>query len=82
MNRLQTGPFVTRCRCGHERMSPSVQPIRRYGWWGMFCLIMGYTALPRRIDVICVDCGAVFDSISNRAMLERYRFDEPGPNVK
>lgn len=48
----------------------------------MMCMIMGYTALPNRIDIICAQCGEVFDSITNRSTLERFRFAEPGQDVK
>lgn len=74
--------FVTRCRCGHSKADPAVVPVRRYGLWGMMALLMGYTARPSRVDVVCAECGAVFDSITNRATLERFRYDEPRPSDK
>ena len=76
------GAFVTHCQCGHDKSSPSVKAVRRYSLWGMMGLIMGYTPLPKRIDVICVKCGAVFDSITNKETLERFRYEEPGPDLK
>ncbi len=82
VSRSSSNSFVTRCQCGHDRSNPSVQPVRRYSLWGMMGLIMGYTALPKRIDVICARCGAVFDSITNKMTLERFRYAEPGPDVK
>jgi hypothetical protein len=69
--------FVTRCRCGHDKADPAVRPVRKYGFWGVMGLLMGYTALPLRIDFVCEECGAVFDSITNRKTLERFRYDEP-----
>jgi hypothetical protein len=48
----------------------------------MMALLMGYTARPSRVDVVCAECGAVFDSITNRATLERFRYDEPRPSDK
>jgi hypothetical protein len=43
---------------------------------------MGYTARPARVEFTCAACGAVFDTITNRAMLERFRYDEPRPADK
>jgi hypothetical protein len=82
MSRSAESPVVTRCRCGHEKADPSVLPVRRYSFWGVMCLLMGYTARPVRIDFSCATCGAVFDSITNRTMLERFRYDEPRPADK
>ena len=74
--------YVTCCRCGHGKSSPAVRPIKRYSFWGMMCLMMGYTSLPVRVEFVCANCDAVFDVITNRKMLERFRFDEPGPADK
>jgi hypothetical protein len=48
-----------------------------HGWFGVFWLMLGYTALPRRIDIVCPSCGAVFRSITDRAELAKYRYREP-----
>jgi hypothetical protein len=73
-------PVITRCKCGHDKMHPRIRPIKKYSLWGAMLLIMGYTARPIQIDFVCGECGTVFDSITNRAMLERFRYDEPGLN--
>ena len=73
------GIGVTRCRCGHDITHPLVRPVKRYSLWGAMALMMGFTARPIRIDFVCGQCGAEFEPITNRKMLERFRYDEPGP---
>ncbi len=68
---------IPRCRCGHDRTNPSVRPVKRYGWWGAMALIMGFTSRPARIDLICLACGDVVESITDRKTRERFRYDEP-----
>ena len=68
---------VTRCRCGHDGASPSVRPVKRYGWLGVMALLMGYTSRPVRIDWVCTTCETVIESITDPAVLERCRYDEP-----
>ena len=70
-------PFATRCREGYDKNHPALRPVKRYGFWGAMALLMGYTARPKRIDIVCPACGAVFDSITDPAELEKYRYDEP-----
>ena len=79
MKRNGEVPIVTRCRCGHDKRDPAVRAVKRYGLWGAMALMMGYTARPKRIDLVCRTCGAVFDSITGQAALERFRYDEPRP---
>ena len=71
-----TSPVV-RCQCGHDKAHAGVRPVKRYGWWGQMVLIMGFTARPARIDLVCPTCGTVFESITNPETLERFRYDEP-----
>jgi len=73
-----TETFATRCRCGHDKRDPAVRPVKKYGLWGAMLLMMGYTARPKRIDVVCGTCGAVFNSITDPAELEKFRYGEPG----
>jgi hypothetical protein len=69
--------FVRRCQDGYSKTSPAVQAVYRYGLWSVFGLMFGYTALPRRIDVVCPKCGALFESITKRKLLEKFRYREP-----
>jgi hypothetical protein len=71
------GPFVTRCRDGYDKNYPALRPVKRYGVWGAMALLMGYTARPKRIDIVCPACGAVFNSITDPAELAKFRYDEP-----
>ena len=70
-------PFVTRCRDGYDKTHPAVRAVYRYSIWSTFALLMGYTALPRRIDFVCPSCGAVFHSITDRKELAKFRYREP-----
>jgi len=70
-------PFVAHCRCGRDRTDPLVRPVKRYGLWAAMALLMGFTARPKRIDIVCPTCGAVFNSITDPAELEKFRYDEP-----
>ena len=45
-------------------------------------LLLGYTALPRRIDVACPVCGAVFSSITDRKELKMFRYRDPRPGER
>ena len=82
MGRFGEGPYAPRCRCGHDKSSPFVLPVRRYSVWGMMCLLMGYTARPARVEIACATCGTILDTITNRVTLERFRYDEPRPSDK
>lgn len=66
-----------KCRCGRDRNAPALRPAKRYGWFGLFALLMGYTARPVRVDWQCPTCGAVLDVTTDRATLEQCRYDEP-----
>jgi hypothetical protein len=70
-------PFVTRCRDGYDKTHPALRAVYHYGWWSSFGMLMGYTALPRRIDIVCPRCGAVFHSITDRKQLAKFRYREP-----
>ena len=70
-------PFVTRCRDGYDKTHPGMRAVYDYSGWGLFLLMFGYTALPRRIDIVCPSCGAVFSSITDRKELAKFRFREP-----
>ena len=70
-------PSVTRCRDGCDKNSPAVYPVKRYGLLGAMLLVMGYTARPKRIDILCPSCGTVFDSITDPVELEKFRYGEP-----
>ena len=70
-------PSVTRCRDGYDKASPAVRAVYRYGWWSVFGLLIGYTALPRRIDIVCPECGVVFNSIHDPRELAKFRYREP-----
>ena len=72
-----TTPFVTRCRDGYDKTSPVVQAVYQYGWLGPSLLLLGYTALPRRIDIVCPKCGEMFNSITDRKELAKFRYREP-----
>jgi hypothetical protein len=72
-----TTPSLTRCRDGYDKTNPVVQPVYHYGWWSTFSLLMGYTALPQRIDFVCPRCGTVFGSITDRKALEKFRYRPP-----
>jgi hypothetical protein len=74
---VNTTPVV-RCRCGHDKEHANVRSVKRYSWWGQMALIMGFTSRPSRIDLVCPTCGFVFDSITDRETLERFRYEEPG----
>jgi len=69
--------FVTRCRDGYDKTHPAVRAVYDYGWWSTFAMLMGYTALPRRIDFVSPSCGTVFDSITDRKELAKFRYREP-----
>jgi hypothetical protein len=73
----QATPFVTRCPDGYVKTDPAVRAVNRYGWSSGLALLLGYTALPRRIDIVCPICGAVFNSITDRKELEKFRYREP-----
>jgi hypothetical protein len=75
-------PFVTRCRDGYDKVNPAVRAVYHYPWWSVFLLLFGYTALPRRIDIACPVCGAVFNSITDRKELEKFRYREPRPDER
>ena len=75
-------PFVTRCRDGYDKMHPAVRAVYHHGWWSTLSLLIGYTALPRRIDIVCPQCGAVFNSISDRRELAKFRYREPRPDER
>ena len=74
---MSTTPFVTRCRDGYDKTYPGLQAVYDYGWWSTFSLLMGYTALPRRIDIVCPTCGALFNSITDPEELAKFRYREP-----
>ena len=69
--------FVTRCRDGYDITDPALRAVYYYGWSSTFATLLGYTALPRRIDIVCPECGAVFHSITGRKELEKFRYREP-----
>jgi hypothetical protein len=75
---MHATPLVTRCECGHDKRHPAVRPVKRYGVTAAMLLLMGYTALPRRIEISCATCGAVFDTITDRGELAKFRYDMPG----
>ena len=70
-------PFVTRCRDGYDKTHPAVRAVNRYSLWGIFGMLFGCTATPRRIDFVCPRCGSVFGSITDRATLRKFRYGEP-----
>lgn len=43
---------------------------------------MEYTALPRRIDLVCPACGEVLGSITGRRELAKFRYREPRPGER
>jgi hypothetical protein len=59
-----------------------VQAVYQYSGLGHVWLMFGYTSLPRRIDIVCPVCGAVFNSITDRKELEKFRFREPRPDER
>src|SRR5262249_46225096 len=73
----QAATFVTRCRDGYDKANPAVRAVYHHGFWSVFGLLIGYTALPRRIDIVCSQCGAVFNSITDRRELAKFRYREP-----
>jgi hypothetical protein len=73
----QATPFVTRCRDGYDITHPALRAVYDYGWSSSLAMLLGYTALPRRIDIVCPNCGAVFHSITDRKELEKFRYREP-----
>jgi hypothetical protein len=75
-------PFVTRCRDGYEKTNPVVRAVYQYGWLGPSLLLMGYTALPRRIDFVCPECGQMFGSITEPKELAKFRYREPRPDER
>jgi hypothetical protein len=77
-----TTPFVTRCRDGYDKAHPAVRAVYQHGWLDTFWLLLGYTALPRRIDIACPRCGAVFNSITDRKELAKFRYREPRPDER
>ena len=79
---MSTTPFVTRCRDGLDKASPAVRAVYQYPWWSVFFLLFGYTALPRRIDIVCPTCGAVFNSITDPKELAKFRYREPRPDER
>ena len=82
MSATNPEPLVTRCRDGYEKTNPVVRAVYQYGWWSPFFLLMGYTAMPRRIDFVCPSCGAVFGSITDRTELAKFRYNEPRPDER
>ncbi|HJZ54383.1 MAG TPA: hypothetical protein VKE74_05470 [Gemmataceae bacterium] len=74
---MTTTHFVTCCRDGYDKTHPAVHAVYRYDMWSTFSLLIGYTALPRRIDIVCTKCGALFNSITDRRALEKFRYREP-----
>jgi len=75
-------PFVTRCPDGYTKTSPEVRTNYQYSGLGLVWLMFGYTSLPRRIDLVCPLCGALFGSITDRKELEKFRFREPSPDER
>ena len=75
-------PTVVRCRHGRDKSDPAVRAEYRYGFIASFALLSGYTALPKRIDFICPDCGTVVGSITDRPTLKKFRFHEPRPHER
>lgn len=73
----QATPFVTRCPDGYVKTDPAVRAVYHYRWTSTFAMLLGYTALPQRIDIVCSQCGAVFNSIADRRELEKFRYREP-----
>ena len=51
MSRPVENPFVTCCQCGYGKSSPAVRPVKRYSFWGVMGLMMGYTSLPVRVEL-------------------------------
>jgi hypothetical protein len=75
-------PTVTRCRDGLDKTHPAVRAVYDYGIWSTFSLVFGYTALPRRIDLVCPACGTVFGSITDPKELRKFRYREPRPDER
>jgi hypothetical protein len=65
-----------------DKTDPAVRAVYDYGWWSTFSLLLGYTALPRRINFVCPTCGAVLGSITDRKELEKFRYREPRPDER
>lgn len=74
---MSTTPFVTRCRDGYDKTHPVVRAVYHHGMWSTLSLLIGYTALPSRIDIVCPTCGALFNSITGRKELAKFRYREP-----
>jgi len=72
-----TSPALARCRDGYDKTHPVVRAVYQHGWLSALSLLMGYTALPRRIDLVCPVCGAVLGSITGRKELAKFRSREP-----
>ena len=70
-------PFVTRCQDGYDKTNPAVRAEKQYSLWNIFGLLFGYTATPRRIDFVCLRCGAFFEPITDRRVLRKFRYREP-----
>ncbi|WP_439630043.1 hypothetical protein [Gemmata sp.] len=75
--RTTNTPPAARCPCGNDDTHPAALPVKRRSVLGAMALLMGYTARPARIDWVCPTCGAVLDSVTDPAALERARYDEP-----
>lgn len=56
------------CRCGHDRMHPSVHPERSYGVWAWFLLFMGATGMPKEVAFRCHDCGRIVETSRDPAV--------------
>jgi hypothetical protein len=77
-----TPPSVTRCRDGYDKTHPAVRVVYQHGWLSTLWLLMGYTALPRRIDLVCPVCREVLGSIAGRRELSKFRYREPRPGER
>jgi hypothetical protein len=77
-----TTPAVTRCPDGLDKTHPAARAVYDYGFWSTFSLLFGYTALPRRIDLVCPVCGSVLGSITDRKELAKFRYREPRPDER
>lgn len=61
------------CRCGHDRDHHFVSPKLEYSFGGWLWVFAGVNAMPKRVRMVCRQCGDTVETYTDRAILESYR---------
>ena len=81
-NNESAGAEPRQCRCGYGKNHPWIRPAYHYGVWSQLAFASIFTPLPKRIDLVCPTCGEVVYSITDRKLLQRFRYHEPKPGER